>query len=254
MALALVLWSVVLMTILVGSVQQVVRTELALARNRLDLARAEAAADGGIALALLALAGRSAAARVFPPLLVDVGGLPVTVIIEDENGKVDLNAAPASLLADLFAAAGSPPDAARRLSEAVVARRGREPGPAFITTDELELVEGMTPGLLAALGGAVTVRTGADAVDPLPAPPLVVLALAGDEAAAASYLERRAAGDFGAVLASAHARSISGGGLMVRAEATAGGVTAVRVAVVRPNPLFSPTGFDVVERASVPGP
>jgi hypothetical protein len=112
----------------------------------------------------------------------------------------------------------------------------------------------MTPALLAALAGAVTVRTGAQVVDPLTAPPLVVRALAGEEAAAASYLERRAIGDFGAVLASPYAQPNSGGGLTIRAEAAIGGVTAVMAAALRPNPLFSATGFDVVGRASVLAP
>jgi general secretion pathway protein K len=232
----------------------VVRGELALARNRLDLARAEAAADGGIALAILALGGRGPPGGIAPPMGFEVDGVGVTVRLEAENGKVDLNSAPPGLLADLFAAAGAAPEAATALAEAAVLRRGQPPGPAFAIPEELELLEGMTPGLLAVLDGAVTVRTGADAVDPLPAPPLVVLALAGDEATAATYLARRAAGDYGAILPSAHARATTGGGFTLRAEASIGGVTAVRAAVLRPDPIGGGTGFDVIERRSLSGP
>lgn len=91
------------------------------ARRVLAAARARHAAEGAAARALATLATHRAAERPLPPTgttwLWTVAGLPVTVALEPESGKLDLNAGPIALLPLALDGAGLPP----HLHEEVVA-------------------------------------------------------------------------------------------------------------------------------------
>ncbi|HEY8610761.1 MAG TPA: hypothetical protein VIL69_05645 [Roseomonas sp.] len=201
-ALVFALW----IALLVG-VTGIVATRLAAsgagaARIEADLARARAAAEGGVWAAAHRLAVQPTAAR--PPrdaFAFTLNGSEIAVEVADEEGRVDLNAAPESLLADLFRVSGLPdPEAAilaarvvewrdpanqRRRDEAGRQDGGRGAGSsrlAFRSTGELAAVPGMSRALVEALRGAVTIHTGRarPAEDSAPAPVLAMLRLSQD--------------------------------------------------------------------------
>src|SRR5262249_7871857 len=117
---------------------------------------------------------------------VELFGQEIALRTESEAGKVNLNAAPVSLLAALFAGQGVAPDEAGLLaarvatwraptagtarSEAIAAYRdaGRVYGPRFApfrSVGELRLVLGMTDALQAAVAPLTTVWSGDGSLD-----------------------------------------------------------------------------------------
>ena len=132
-------------------------------------------------------------------LALSVAGGEVVLAIEDELGKIDLNAASPDLLANLFQAAGAETADAQKLAAVVVAwRTPRKGGPApaadlaaggddspavrhgwFDSIDELLQVEGITPALFAKVRDSLTVFSPRGFVDRATASPLTRAALAG---------------------------------------------------------------------------
>lgn len=200
-ALIVVLWTLALLSALALGFTATTRSQVLLSRNLLDGARARHAADAGVYLAIDALL--DAARR--PTLCVDGRGVParfagadLTIAIRDEAGKVDLNSAPAALLARLFAAAGAGAPSAQALAEGVAARRGGGTAPRrlggaaspfaavpFESVDELRGVPGMTPDLFARVVGDVTVHAHLPGIDPEAASATVLRAALGLTPAAA---------------------------------------------------------------------
>ena len=113
-------------------------------------------------------------------------GADLAVAIRDEAGKVDLNSAPAALLARLFAAAGAGARAAQALAEDVAARRSVRAAARFESVDELLGVPGMTPALFARVVGDVTVHAHLPGIDPEAASATVLRAALGLTPAAAA--------------------------------------------------------------------
>jgi general secretion pathway protein K len=171
--LLLVLWSISLLALLGAHVAATGRSEIALAANLQAAATAEALADGGVHEAiwhLLAEPGRrwvpdgTARTRQRP-------GGTTEIRLESEAGKIGLNAAPPELLRALFLRLGLTEAEAGSLAAAILDWRspgqrpriggakeaqyraaGRDYAPplsAFRSLDELGLVLGMTPDLLA---------------------------------------------------------------------------------------------------------
>ncbi len=114
LALVVVLWVLVLLSLIAASFSRTTRTEINVARNLVDNAKAEALAEAGVYLAILALLDPDPAQRPRAdgtPFEVAFGGAEITVSVQDEGGKIDLNQAPDELLRGLLlAAAWTGPD------------------------------------------------------------------------------------------------------------------------------------------------
>lgn len=210
-ALIAVLWVVLLLAVIAGSLTMLTRTELDLSRNLMLSAQAEALAEGGIHLAIAELLypvsasqGRKREWRVE----TEAGRLDISVA--DVTGKVDLNTAPPELVAGLFKAAGADAELAETLADRIADWRdadetsrasggeqsdyaGYEPQPwvgdgSFLTADEITRIPGMTTELWILVADAVTVHSRRPGVNPLYASRLALLALPGMDAAAADEI------------------------------------------------------------------
>ena len=191
-ALLIVLWSMALLGLLGTRIAASGRTDAREAGVIAERATMESQADGAVADALFEVATGAwpADGRLRPG--------PVAVRIENEAGLINVNLAPAGLIAALLSTLGLPADKAQSLGAAISDWRtpttlaqpsgaklpayraaGLAYGPRdapFRDTAELGLVLGMTPSILALLEPHVTVSTEGD-VDPALADPAVREAL-----------------------------------------------------------------------------
>ena len=216
-ALIAVLWLAILLAVIAGSLLTTTRSELRLARNLLDSARADALADGGIYLAIPHLLDRDAATRWPADGTVHVVELEsgrLEVAAQDAAGRIDLNTAPPELLAGLFGAAGTDPADAAMLAARIADWRDRDedtlPDGAeqadydaaglavrvgnapFLNPGEILRIPGIDMALYAQIEGAVTVWSRQRGIDPAAAPRLALLALPGmSESAADSLIAAR---------------------------------------------------------------
>lgn len=209
-ALVLVLWMLVLLTVIANSLVFSSRTELLAAANVASVARAEALADAGVYMAIHQLSTAQVAqspaelarwkadglARLWRYREVD---LKVTII--DESGKIDLNTAAPPLLIGLLTVAGVDQVAAEALVDAILdwrdaddlrrlhgaekdsyASAGRDYVPAnldFETVDELRQVLGMNDTVFSKIEPFITVHSRQVGVNSAVAPREVLLALPG---------------------------------------------------------------------------
>jgi general secretion pathway protein K len=255
-ALVMVLWMGLLIAVIGGSLLHEVRSERVSAAT--DAAELEATllADGGINRAILSLIDQSDSIHWHidgTPQTLQVAGHDDVVRVESEAGKIDLNAAPASLLAALLRGAGTSAADSQTLADRVIAWRspvpsgaidattnlyrdaGRSYGPrheAFRSVGELRMVLGMTDELQSALVPLVTVYSNRPAVDRGVAGDAVLLALqaAGDNFAAAQ-MSARASGQAAGV----DRAPSEGEALTISARVEVKGALADRHAVVRIN-------------------
>lgn len=196
-ALPLVLWTVVLLAGLIGAFQRQVSEEVATAASNREAATLRLAADGGVELGLAWL--RSGQLRPGDRYRCRLADTTLTVAIEDEAGKIDLNVAPPELMAALFVVVGVESEAAQGVAAAIVDYRdpnrqalhgGMEPDAGLGTyagwllknrpldaVEEVVRVTGMTPDLLGRIRSAVTVHSGLPGLDPAVAAPLAHAAL-----------------------------------------------------------------------------
>lgn len=235
-ALPLVLWTLMLLSLIAASLSGDAREALRTARNAAAAARAEALADGGVLLAVQALldvrpeARWHADARPYD-LTLPEGKLRIR--IQDAAGLVDLNTGAEELLAGVLVQVGLDPAQARALTEAVSARRA-ETGP-FEDVGEIRRIPGIPPAVFLRLERLLTVHTGQIGVDPLTAPREILLALPGVEPAQVDALLAAREGDGGAMAelggewAAASPRRV----FSVMVEAVADGATYRRLAVLR---------------------
>ena len=171
--LVAVLWTIALIAAVGIALGAGARTEARIARNLVDAQIAEAAIDGAVAEASfrLQIEGPGRWRADGAERLLVIGGVRVMVRVEDERGKVNPNLAPAALLAALLEQAGAGQAAAAALAREIVDWRGgegadvvaavarygqagrpyRPPGQPFRDIDELGLVLGIDPILLARL-------------------------------------------------------------------------------------------------------
>jgi general secretion pathway protein K len=204
----------ILLGFLAASLATTTRTESNIARNVVDNAEAEALADAGIhrAVAGLAISIDNGGFRVDGTVYRWIyGDAEIRFDIRDEGGKIDLNEAPETLLADLFRSTGLDDDASAALADAVADFRdddddrrpngaeardyraaglagGPKDGP-FELVDELLYVYGMTYDVFLRVRAAVTVYSGTDQVEADLAPPEVLAALVLAEKDALSSLD-----------------------------------------------------------------
>ncbi|GGF36508.1 hypothetical protein GCM10011611_48730 [Aliidongia dinghuensis] len=203
-ALISVLAVLAILAVLVGGFALASRRSLELSRNAVAAATARARAEAGISLALAHLLDPDATQRWNADgraHAVRFDGATITVTIQDEAGKIDLNWAPLELIAGLLAEVGVPTDAAQSILDAIDARRkaGTLPeappgdragaallggprlrdlaGAPFRLVEELKSVPGVSQDLYDRLRPAVTVYSESRHIDPASAPRLVLLAL-----------------------------------------------------------------------------
>lgn len=142
-----VLWAVALLALLASVFVRSVRTDVSLVRNLQEQAEAQALAEAGMALAVKGLATATAAGglradgTVYEMLLGD-GRLRFS--IQDEDGKIDLNAAPRELIEAHLRHAGSLEESrSGALADAVI---------DFRDPDDLKRLEGAEARDYAAAG------------------------------------------------------------------------------------------------------
>lgn len=206
MALIVVLWLLVLLTVIASSHAQNIRVETRLATQQVDAARARALAEAGIYHAILELFVTDEAKR-WPlngtPVIIDLGGSSLTIAIRDASGLVNLNTAQPALLGKLLAAAGVDDDRRVDLVDAVLDWRDRDTsrqlhgaeaddyrreglawsprnGP-FSSVEEFRYVLGMTSGVFARLAPYLTTYSGHQGVNPEFAPPWLAAVLSDAE-------------------------------------------------------------------------
>ena len=185
-ALLIVLWTLGLLALLGTQLLASARQDTQLARNLVDAAQMEAAADGAVQQAIFASLDTSnkhwnadSVTRV-----IRVGRVPVAVRLDDEAEKINPNIASVALMQGLIVAVGVDRVTAARVAASidewrqasavvgradavtaryVAARREYAPsGTPFSNLGELEAVIGMTPELLARLRPHLTIFTDAD--------------------------------------------------------------------------------------------
>jgi general secretion pathway protein K len=216
-ALIVVLWSLALLTAIGVQLAGTGRQEAQLARNLVDSAVLEAAADGAVQQAIFRLLDTSPQRRWYPDggiRIVPFGRNFVRVRIEDETGKVNPNIAPAELLQALLLESGAAPRTAAEVAAGIAAWRsaaisaaarlaraapyaaaGRDyapPGAPFESVEEVGAVLGMTPALMARLRPHLTVFTEDD--PDAATPDLVVAAALADVARGAPAALTQAGG------------------------------------------------------------
>jgi general secretion pathway protein K len=203
-ALLAVLWMLILLAALAASYSLTTRTSVALARNAVGSAEAEALADAGIHRAvagLLVTGGDSQGFRADgTPYAWAFANGQVRFSIEDEGGKIDLNGASEALLAALFRTVGLNPKDAGAIAAAIVDFRdddsNRLPNGAedrdyarerlphgakdapFQLVEELLQVKGMTGPVFRQVAPLLTVYTGTEQPEAKVAPPEVAAVLA----------------------------------------------------------------------------
>ena len=216
-ALIIVLWFSVLLTVVVGSFAIMARTETLQSRHLFDTTRAWYGAEAGLHRAVFELRNPNIEARWFADgrsYLVSFDEMELDIQVRDESGKIDINVADELVLGRLFDSLGV--DAQRRdeLIGAILDWRdpdslvnlngaedddyaaagypyGAKDAP-FDTVPEIQQVLGMDYELYQRLQPAVTVYTGRARPDPAFAPLEVLRAFEGmDDDLAREFIEMR---------------------------------------------------------------
>ena len=200
-ALIVVIWGIGLLSVIAVSFLITVNSQTRAARNMLDAAKAEMLADAGVRIAALKLIARQGpGAKTADKLPTD--GTPyrcrlgesavLTLVVSDEDGKIDLNAAGAPLLKAVLGSFVDDPDKVSSLTGAILDFRdsddlvqlngaetkdyeaaGLPHGPknaSFESVEELEQVLGLPVPLYRSLLPFVTVHSQRNGIDPQVAP------------------------------------------------------------------------------------
>ena len=222
-ALLLVLWLLVLITGLVSAFSLTARVEAMQGQWLGRSVAARLAAESGIELAAARLSEQEPArqwqadGRAYT---FAFDGWRVRVRVQDESGKVDINAATPDVMTGLLKALGEDPASAERLAAAIndwhdnddllsAGVGAEDPQYAaenlpygakdrpFELVSELRLVLGMTPALYQKLEPYVTVYSGRSQPDPSSAPALVLRAIGLDATRVAEIEAQRSAATLG---------------------------------------------------------
>jgi general secretion pathway protein K len=187
-ALILVIWVIALLSVVAMVAAGNARTDLQIARNLLDGAKARSLADGGVWWMMARLLDRNSDAPTpadGTATRISLGGQPIDVAVQDEGGKIDVNHANATLLGNLCRVVGIAPAEADGIADAIIQYRERnrreQPATAraFSVVEELRLVPGIDPERYERMLPFVTVYTRDGHINPRTAPREVILALPG---------------------------------------------------------------------------
>ena len=217
-ALVVVMWIAILLTVIASSFIYEARTDQLVVRNTISMARAEAIADAAVQRAVFELYRsdnqpdawrRDGAVRDWT-----FEGVPIKIEIRDESGKIDVNTAADALLRGLLLSAGIGAEEAASILDAILdwrdpdmlkrvngaeepeyraARLTYRPANApFQAIEELQLVLGMRPDIYRKLVPSITVYSRQTGVNPMLASREVLLAIPGITAPIAdAYIARR---------------------------------------------------------------
>lgn len=214
-ALLVVIFGLGVVILLTTSFMGTARLRLRGAADNSAATKARLIAEGAVNLAIVGLLEEQNAADPLKtqasvhdgaPRLCALAGALVAISIEDESGKLDLNAAPYPLIEAALRGLGV--GDAGGLARAIIsfretqtsefARLAAPPPPSlrpfppkhapFQTSSELDQVDGMDPQLTRALLPVVTIHSHSVGVDPRTAPPALFAALARYPAAEALAL------------------------------------------------------------------
>lgn len=122
-AFLIVMWLLALLAIILGAFAVLARSERLQARHLYDTTRARYAAEAGVHRAVFAMSMPDPAQRWVPdgrPYRFEFEGAEIDIEITDETGKLDLNAADPTLLAQFFQGFGLTLDEANALAAAIV--------------------------------------------------------------------------------------------------------------------------------------
>ncbi len=122
-ALIIVLWMLVLLTIVVGVYSVLARTEAMQARFVFDTTEARYAAEAGLHRAVFEMRNPDLETRWVPDgraYFMDFGDAVVEMRVTDESGKIDLNSADDLLLIELFLSLGVDELGATQLADAIL--------------------------------------------------------------------------------------------------------------------------------------
>jgi len=204
-ALVLVMWVAILLTVIASSFIVERRTETLIVRNSHSMARAEAIADAGVQRALYELYRTDNAPDAWKrdgmPHLWSFDEVPVKVEIRDESAKIDLNTAADALLRGLFVSVGLNDEEATRLVDAILDWRDsdslkrpngaeeaeyraaglsyRPANAPFQAIEEIQLVLGMRPEIYRRIAPSITVYSRQAGVNAQLATREVLLAIPG---------------------------------------------------------------------------
>jgi general secretion pathway protein K len=192
-ALIAVLWLVAAMSLIAAGIVQSVRGEVRTVGLQRHALGATALGDAAILLALQTLQAQpQAPSTATQSVGVEFEGGHYEVLVESLNGRIDINSAPITLLAALYAHIGGlDQKAALALAQATLDTRELKNSKGaqrkFDAVEDLLAVPQMTYDLYAKLTGLITadVIGGSGRVNPKAAPLGVLLVLAGGNAARA---------------------------------------------------------------------
>lgn len=265
-ALILVLWATMLLTVIAGSFAYATRTDMSVLGNAVLRARAEAAADAGVHRAVLETLKPLTDAERWKtdgrPHDITLGEAAIRVSLQDESAKIDINSASPVLLRGLFLSVGLDDQGATRLVEAIqdwrdpdlltlpngaeesayveAGLKQKPPNAPFQTIEELRLVLGMTAGLYRRIEPMITIYSRQPGINFAIASRDVLMVIPGVTAeqvdafiavrdAAAAANQPPPPFPQGAAYGAVPAQLA----LQIRSEATLDGVSFERLAVIR---------------------
>ena len=193
MALIAVLWLVAAMSIIAAGIVHSVLLEIKSVGLQRQAIGVVAQADAAILLALQHLQGHTkATSNATQTITVEFEGKQYGVKVESLNGRIDINSAPLTLLADLYIHAGQvTSQVARVLAQATIDIRNTKNSKgerrSFEAIEDLLGVPQMTYDLYARLAALITadIISGSGRVNPKAAPLGVLVVLAGGNVARA---------------------------------------------------------------------
>jgi general secretion pathway protein K len=206
MALVLVLWLVVLLSVMAAGHSRNVHTDTTLASRQVQSAKARALAEAGINHVILEMLAADSD-RKLPVdgslFNIRIAEQDVTIAIRDATGFVDLNAAKAELLDAALEACRVNETARRELVDAILDWRDKDDltrlhgvedddyiaagvawssrDGAFAAVDELKYLPGMSQARYDCVAPFVTVYSGRGGLNMEYAPPALISALMGEE-------------------------------------------------------------------------
>ena len=216
-ALVMVLWILLLVTISTGAYTLTARMDQLEAHTVLSGTQARMAAEAGLNLAVISIRDPDELKRIIPDgrsYFVDYEGIQLEVKVTDERGKLNINAAGEDVFINLFTANGLDLSQAELLAAAIkdwtdqdeIERAGGAEyptydaaglgvGPAnrsFIMVEELLQVIGMSWDLYTKIAPGITVHSGEAEPDPAYAPLEALMALPDiSEEDARNFVEQR---------------------------------------------------------------
>ena len=217
-ALVIVMWTVMLLTVIAGNFVFAMRTETLVVRNAVSGAQAEAMANGAVHRALYETFKPAADLNTWKAdgstRQWDKDGVKIKVLMIDESGKIDINMGSDALLRGLLLSTGADAAKAAQLLDAILDWRdvdvlprpngaeadaygaaGLKYDPAnapFEAVEQLQQVLGMTPDIYLRLAPLITVQSRQPGINMLVAPRGVLMAIPGvDPAQVDAYIAQR---------------------------------------------------------------